>query len=124
MKTGTALIISSILLSIVLIFCTYQITSKMYAPPSFPSSLYVTTHEEGAFVDNSKDISSDFISLYEAAAYLRMDEAKLKSLIWSGKLDGTFTSYKKEGAELGYIFSSEKLAEVMKGMIEKGETLD
>jgi hypothetical protein len=92
----------------------------MYSPMPFPSSLSVTTHEEGSLTENS----DAFISLFEAAAYLRLDEAKVKSLIWSGKLDGTFTSYKVDGGGIGYIFSSEKLAEVMKSMIENGETLE
>ena len=122
MKTGTALIISSILLSMVLIFCTYQITSRMYSPIPFPSSLSVTTHEEGSNTDNSG--SQDFISLSEAAEFLRLDESKVKSLIWSGKLDGTYTSYNIDGGGIGYIFSSEKLAEAMKSMIENGEALE
>ena len=117
MKTSIAIIISSIILSIAIVFCTNKILSRMFSPASFPSSLTVTTN------DGDFNSSSDFISFYEATAYLRLDEVKLNSLIRSGKLNGTFTNYNQNGST-GYIFSSSRLTDVMKNIIENEETLE
>lgn len=81
----------------------------MYEPNPFPSSLSVTTYDG----EKSLNSSNDFLSLYEAADYLRMNYDDLRELVENGQLDGTFKSYKTiNGTD--YIFSSEKLVKWMK----------
>lgn len=120
MKTSYSIIIGCIIIAVALIISSNSISKKMYSPVPFPNGLQVTTF------DGDKDLSktNDFISLYEAAAYLRIDDTKLKELIQNGKLNGTFTSHTNDRGEKNYTFSSLKLGEWMKKEIEKGNMLD
>ena len=50
----------------------------------------------------------EFMSAFEAALFLKIDNSDLDRLIQSGELDGTFTSFPN-----GYTFSKEKLIQWM-----------
>lgn len=118
MKTSIAIIIGSLVLSISIIFCTLKITSQKVIPAQFPSSFSVTTYDG----ENKLKGSNDFMSLYEASAYLKVDHAKLVELINKGKFKGTYTSYSNNGSTT-YIFLASKLYEEIKEVIENGETI-
>ena len=119
MKTSYSIIIGSIILAVAIVISSNTISKRMYEPTSFPGALQVTTY------DGDKNLSktNDFISSYEAAAYLRVGDEKLKAIVESGRLDGTFVSYTNENGK-NYIFSTLKLSEWMKKEIEKGNMLD
>jgi len=119
MKTSHSIIIGCIILAVAIMISSNIISRNMFAPAQFPSGLAVTTYDG----DRNLSKTNDFISFNEAAAYLRVDEERLKALVHSGRLKGTFTSYTNYG-EKTYIFSSLKLTEWMKKEIEKGNMLD
>jgi len=121
--SGKSLIISSIILSLSIIFCTYRITERMYTP-NFPSNLSVTTYDGNSKSVPSSTSANDFITMSEAAAHLGMDETKLMLLVTNRKLVGTYTSYTDDKGSVNYIFSSSKLAQRVNQYIENGNKLD
>lgn len=81
-QCGTALLCTVILCASLMV-CANYIGRAIYSI-HFPSSISVSD-------GSSQDLSDqDFLSIYEAAAYLRVDDATLTQMVTDGKLDGTY----------------------------------
>lgn len=118
MKINYSVIIGCTIIAIALIISSYMITQNMYEPLAAPSALSVTTYDG----EKNTNIKNEFISIYEAAEYLRVDVEEIRELVQNGRLNGTYTSLTRPG-EKTYIFSSSKLTQWMNNEIEKGSTI-
>ena len=99
LQCGTALLCTVILCASLMV-CANYIGRAIYAI-HIPSSISVTDSSSQDFADQ------DFLSVYEAAAYLRMDDTTLSQMVKDGKLDGTY--FVSDAGD--YIFLSDALTD-------------
>lgn len=72
--------LGSCVIAIAIVAASCIITSKLPETVQFPTSLNVSTQ------DGTQQFG-DYLSIYEASAYLRISDLELKGLIESGELD-------------------------------------
>ena len=112
-----SIIISAVIICVGLFSVSQAIKNRPFAgTPNIPSYIEVSQKQTG-----------DYMSEWEAVAYLRMDDVLFHDLLTSGALDGTYTSYESvkqipDSSETVtgalYIFSKSKLDEWINNRIE------
>lgn len=69
-------------IAVAIVISGYMISNKIAQIPKFPNSLSVSTQD-------SSQQYGDYLTMYEAAAYLGISDTDVNDLINSGKLDST-----------------------------------
>lgn len=101
-------ILSSIIISFGIIVAGYLVSNTNTTTFHMPDTLYV---------ESSTSIDKEFLSFYDAAKYLSIDEASLNLLITTSQnFSSTYITIGEE-----YIFSRSKLSDYLYRAIEKGE---
>lgn len=67
-------------IAVAIVISGYMISNKIAQIPKFPNSLSVSTQD-------SSQQYGDYLTVYEAAAYLGVSDTDVNNLINSGKLD-------------------------------------
>ena len=108
-----SILINAVLILIGLMISSNTIRSRsVAATPYIPSSFEVNTEQ-----------APEYMSQWEAAAYLRMDESLIQRLILNGELDGTYLLHNASDAPI-YTFSKAKLDEWIMQRIESRESFN
>ena len=112
-----SIIISAVIVCVGLFSVSQAINNSPFAgTPNIPSYIEVSEKQTG-----------DYMSEWEAAAYLRFDDVMFHDLLTSGELDETYSSYESvkqipDSSEIVtgtlYIFSKSKLDDWMNDRIK------
>lgn len=94
-------------IAVAIVISGYMISNKIAQIPKFPNSLSVSTQD-------SSQQYGDYLTVYEAAAYLGVSDTDVNNLINSGKLDSAIC---KVGES--YIISKEDLQKWVNSQIGK-----
>lgn len=86
-------------ISIGIIIAGWMISKELPGTTQVPSSLSVVTQ-------TADEQYGPYLSIYEVAAYLKISNEDVGTLLHTGQLDGTYTA-----AGDSYVFSREKLDE-------------
>jgi hypothetical protein len=70
----------------------------------FPQGFSITNYDG----DTSAPTLGEYLTLFDAAHFLKIDINDLDAMVNSGELDGTFTAF-----PTGYVFSKERLTQWM-----------
>lgn len=109
-KENIIRLLSSLIISIGIIIAGYFISSALSTNTNltFPNSIHV--------IDDSNDSNEEFLSIFQAASYLKLDYNLFEQLVDSGEFGSTYIILNGE-----YIFSRSRLDNYLYNLIDSKE---
>lgn len=106
-KENIIRLLSSLIISIGIIIAGYFISSALSTNTNlaFPNSIHV--------IDDSNDSDEEFMSIFQAASYLKMDYNLFKELVDSGEFASTYVILNGD-----YVFSRSRLDDYLYNLID------